>query len=99
MRWGDIKRAMRTRSYLFALLLASILFVANVIALPQFVSPQNWSLTMVVYTPFALMAIASVPAIISGGGGVDISIGPLANTLAILFGVKMVGTTFEQPAL
>ena len=38
MGWLEIKKAMRTRSYLFALILATILFVANVIALPQFVS-------------------------------------------------------------
>jgi len=99
VRWAEIKRAMRARSYLFALVVAAILFVANIVALPQFVSPKNWGLTMVVFAPFALMAIASVPAIVSGGGGVDLSIGPLANTLAILFGVKMVGTSFEQPAV
>src|SRR3954467_1636335 len=60
--------------------------VANVLAEPNFGKPGNWPGELATLAPFAIVAMASTPAILSGGGGLDISIGPLtilANVILI----------------
>ena len=69
---------LRRRPWLFAALLAAGLLIANVIAEPNFGKPGNWAAELATLAPFAIVAMASTPAIVSGGGGLDISIGPLA---------------------
>jgi ribose transport system permease protein len=76
-----VTRLLRTRPYAFALVLAVVLLIANIIAQPKFVSPSNWALTLAIFAPFAIAAFASTPAIMSGGGGIDISIGPLMTVI------------------
>jgi ribose transport system permease protein len=77
---------LRTRPFMFALLLAIVLLVVNVIAEPSFGKPGNWAAELATLAPFALVAMASTPAIVSGGGGLDISVGPLTivvNTILV----------------
>jgi ribose transport system permease protein len=69
---------LRRRPWLFAALLAIGLLIANVIAEPNFGKPGNWTVELATLAPFAIVAMASTPAIVSGGGGLDISIGPIA---------------------
>jgi ribose transport system permease protein len=75
---------MRARPYAFALGLAVALLVANVAARTSFGESSSWPATLAAFAPFALAAMASTPAILSGGGGLDISIGPLLNLVSIL---------------
>ncbi|WCB92101.1 Ribose import permease protein RbsC [Baekduia alba] len=75
---------LRGRSYLFALLLTIALFIANVIAQPHFANPDNWPQQLATLAPVMLVALASTPAILSGGGGIDISVGPLAVLCNVL---------------
>jgi ribose transport system permease protein len=75
---------MRTRPYAFALGLAVVLLAANVAARTSFGEPSSWPATLAAFAPFALAAMASTPAILSGGGGLDISIGPLLNLVSIV---------------
>jgi ribose transport system permease protein len=77
-------RFLRTRPYAFALVLFCLLLIANVIAQPAFASPSNWPETLAIFAPFALAALASTPAIMSGGGGIDISIGPLMTVIDMI---------------
>jgi len=82
----DVRGLLRTRPFMFALLLAVVLLVANVIAQPSFGDPGNWPEELATLAPFALVAMASTPAIVSGGGGLDISVGPLTivvNTILV----------------
>ncbi len=74
-------RFLRTRPYAFALVLAVVLLIANIIAQPTFASPSNWAETLAIFAPFAIAALASTPAIMSGGGGIDISVGPLMTVI------------------
>jgi ribose transport system permease protein len=77
---------LRTRPFMFALLLAIALLIVNVIAEPSFGKPGNWAAELATLAPFALVAMASTPAIVSGGGGLDISVGPLTivvNTILV----------------
>ncbi len=83
-----MRDVLRTRPFAFALLLSVALLVANVVAEPSFGDPSNWPEQLAALAPFALIAMASTPAIVSGGGGVDISVGPIAAVCNVL----LVGT-------
>jgi ribose transport system permease protein len=76
-----VTRFLRSRPYAFALLLFAVLLIANIAAQPSFASPSNWAETLAIFAPFAIAALASTPAIMSGGGGIDISIGPLMTVV------------------
>jgi ribose transport system permease protein len=56
--------------------LAVALLVANVIADPTLAEPGSWPTELAALAPLVLLALASTPAILSGRGGVDISVGP-----------------------
>lgn len=72
---SDVRRFLRTRSFAFALLLSVVLLVANIAVLPSFGSPSNFDTNLTLFAPFALVAMAATPAILSGGGGIDMSVG------------------------
>ena len=54
------------------------------LARSSFATPSSWPATLATFAPFALAAMASTPQILSGGGGIDISIGPLLNFVSII---------------
>jgi len=95
----DLRRELRNRSYLFALFLGIILLIVNVALVPKFVSPGAWADDLRVFAPLALLAMASTPAILSGGGGLDISVGPLANVISIVLIVVLLPTSLGAPIL
>jgi len=68
----------------FAAVVAIALLVANVIARASFATPSSWPSTLADFAPFAIAAMATTPAVLSGGGSVDISIGPLLNLVSII---------------
>lgn len=74
----DLRELLRTKPYVFAAALATVLLVANIAAEPSFAALDNWPVALSALAPFAIVAMASTPAILSGGGGLDISIGPIA---------------------
>lgn len=74
----DVRELLRRRPYAFAGLLAVALLVANVVSEPSFGHAANWPSELAALAPLALVAMASTPSILSGGGGLDISVGPLA---------------------
>ncbi len=85
----DVTRLLRTRYFMFALLLAVLLLVANVIAEPHFGKPSNWPSELAALAPFALVAMASTPSIVSGGGGLDISVGPLVVLVNVVLTISL----------
>ena len=71
-----------------AMAFAAVLLALNVSIDHSFLDPTNWPSILAVAMPFVLIAMAAAPAIMSGGGGVDLSIGPLAGLVnAMLIGV------------
>ncbi len=85
---SEIRRFLRTRSFAFALLLSVVLLVANIVVLPSFGSPSNFDTNLMLFAPFALVAMAATPAILSGGGGLDMSVGlnaGLVSNVLILY--------------
>lgn len=96
---ASVRRLLRLRSFMFALVLVVALFVANVIALPSFADQGNWSADLTIFAPYALLAMAATPAILSGGGGIDLSVSPLSGLVAIVFVEYLVGGAFGGPWL
>ena len=95
---SELRRQLRSRSYLFALFLVVVLLLANVALVPRFASPGAWADDMKVFAPFALLAMASTPSVLSGGGGLDVSLGPLANVVSIVLIAVLLPTPLGGPA-
>ena len=69
----------------FAGAFSIVLLIAEIIVQPSFAKPGNWAGELGVFAPFAIVAMASTPSIISGGGGIDLSIGPLSTVINCIF--------------
>ena len=70
-----------------AIATAIILLALNAAVDRTFLDPSNWPSILAVALPFLLIAMAAAPAIVSGAGGIDLSIGPLAGLVnAVLVG-------------
>lgn len=92
-------RRLLARPYAFALVLGLALLAANVIAEPSFGRPSNWPEELAAMTPFALVALASTPAILSGGGGLDISVGPLMSLANVVLVVWLLPSRLGSAAV
>lgn len=79
-----ILRRLRARTWSLALLVAVALFVANAVARPSFAAWGSWPSLLADLAPFALAAIATTPQMLSGAGGIDISVGPLLNLVSVV---------------
>ncbi|UGS36163.1 ABC transporter permease [Capillimicrobium parvum] len=79
-----MRELLRTRPFMFALVFAVVLCAVNVVAEPSFAEPGNWPAQLATLAPFALIAMASTPSIVSGGGGLDISVGPLSIVVNVV---------------
>ena len=96
----NIRRLLRANTFLFAGLLALILFVANVVKLPAFVAVENWDANLIAFAPFAILAVASTPAVLTGQGGIDLSIAPLANLVNVVLVIHLLDSpTLSSPWL
>jgi ribose transport system permease protein len=71
-----------------ALLVAA--FIANAIVQPQFLSQQSWAASMAVLCPTVLTAMAVTLPVLSGNGGIDLSVGPLAGFITVLIAAVLV---------
>lgn len=83
----------------FSIALALILIVANIIVQPAFAAPGQIAPTLGTLAPFAIAGMASTPAFLSGGGGIDLSVAPLMGFTNILLVTKLFGTPLGSPFL
>jgi ribose transport system permease protein len=88
----------RARPYALALVLALVLVLANCVAQPSFLHPGQWPALLGNLAPFAILGMASTPPILSGGG-VDISLGPLATLVNCVLVVLLIPHGFGAPAV
>ncbi|HZR92448.1 MAG TPA: ABC transporter permease [Gaiellaceae bacterium] len=79
---SDLLRLLNRYSFGFALLLMVALLLAN---LAEESWNFGWSDQLANFAPMALAAMASTPAIISGGGGFDLTISPLIYFIGEIF--------------
>lgn len=89
----------RERRVTIALILALGLLTANIIAQPGFAALNQIAPTLGTFAPFALAAMASTPAFLSGGGGIDLSIAPLMGLVNIVFVTRLLGTSLGSPEI
>lgn len=82
-----------------ALATAAILLTLNAGLDPSFLSPRFWAGILAVAAPFMVISMAAAPAIVSGRGGIDLSIGPTAGLVnAVLVGVLFDAGITSPPA-
>lgn len=62
----------------------AVLFIANIIWQTSFIHPNNWASTLTLAAPFVLTGLAQTVPILSGRGGLDLSVGPFAGFVAVL---------------
>ena len=80
----EVLARLRSRPWGFAVVVAVALLIANVLARSSFATPSSWPPTLADFAPFALAAMATTPAVLSGGGSIDISIAPLLNLVSVV---------------
>jgi ribose transport system permease protein len=89
-----IRRTLR-RSLLyawFATVLLIVLLLVNIVLEPQRYAPSTLGSTVSLAAPLILAAIASTPPILSGGGGLDLSVGPFMGLVNALVVQEMIVT-------
>ena len=85
-RSAAISRFLRKYSFSFAAVLTVALLITNIVE-----TRGNFGLTdqLANLAPIALAAMASTPAIVSGGGGLDLSVSPLMVLTSSIFVVEL----------
>ncbi len=73
-----MSRLLRRHTYGVALAFVVVLTIVTLVVSPASATPSGLLAQAATFAPFALVALASTFAILSGGGGIDISIGPNA---------------------
>ena len=89
----------REHAFVFALVLTVALIVANAITLPTFASWSQVPGELGTLAPFALAAMASTPAILVGGGGIDLSIAPVMGLVNIVLVTGMLAHGVGNPLI
>lgn len=85
------------RPYAFAGLLTLLLLLVDTAIQPAFIAFDNWAAVLASFAPLAIAAMASTPAILSGGGGIDISIGPLLTLVDIVIVANLLPSGLTSP--
>jgi ribose transport system permease protein len=76
-----------------------VLLVANGIAEPHFFTPSTWTTTLAVAAPFLITAMAQALPLMSGNGGLDLSIGPFVSFVTVMVAGKLAPNGLGDPWL
>lgn len=88
----------QSRSYAWPVLVGLAVFIAlNAFASPAFTDPSNWNGLMVGAAPFVIIAMAQTAPVLSGDGGLDLSVGPLAGLVNALITSILVPSGWTDP--
>lgn len=86
-------RIARKAAYLvFAGVLLVVLIVANAVVNPVAFDAAQIPTTVGLAAPLVLAAMAVTPAVLVGGGGIDLSVGPLMSLVGAVVIVDVIGT-------
>ncbi|MGI5290547.1 ABC transporter permease [Nonomuraea polychroma] len=72
-----------------ALLAVLVMLVITVTKSSHFLD-GGWKLVLVYASPLILLAMAQTPVVLSGGGGLDISVGPAAGLVSVVLAVGLI---------
>lgn len=92
---GPVVRRLAGRDFFFAAALVVLLLAVNIVFLPHFAALGQWPAVFGQLAPTALIAMATLPSVVSGG--LDISLGPLANLVAILYAFVLLPNGLGSP--
>jgi ribose transport system permease protein len=94
------RQILRRNSYAAVpLVLLIAAFVVNAAVQPQFLAEANWASSMAVLCPTVLTAMAMTLPVLSGNGGIDLSVGPLAGFMTVLIAAVLVPAGITSPEL
>ncbi|MDQ0394760.1 ABC transporter permease [Labrys monachus] len=83
-----------------AVLLLVVLLVLNFLLNPARFLPANWGSTIGLAAPLVVGAVAAMPAILGGRGGIDVSVGPAMGFVnAVIVQVLILDLGLETPWL
>jgi len=82
-----------------AVALTVILFAVNVIALPSILAPANLISTLALLAPLIIIAFAATPSILSGGGGIDVSMGSMITFTNVAMFVILPFMGIQNPVM
>jgi ribose transport system permease protein len=89
-RMSSLLGAVRRSPLTLVAVLVLVLLVVNVVLTPDIVSRHQLPNMINLLVPSVLVAMASVPAVMSGRGGIDLSVGPLLGFVNVfLIGVLL----------
>ena len=95
---STISLSSRVKRMGFAGVLLVILIIVNLVLNPTRFQPAGWGALIGLAAPLIGAALASTPAILSGRGGIDISVGPLMGFVnAIVISVLFLKAGVESP--
>jgi ribose transport system permease protein len=95
-----VRQILRRNSYAAVpLVMLIVLFVVNAAVQPQFLAQQSWATSMSVLCPTVLTAMAMTLPVLSGNGGLDLSVGPLAGFMTVLISTILVPAGITTPEL
>jgi len=97
---ASVRRLLSESSYAAGpALIVLVLLVANIIWQSSFIDSSNWASTLALASPFVLTALAQTPPVLSGQGGLDLSVGPFAGFVSVLIVAKFVPAGLGAPEL
>ena len=86
-----VARLLSEHTWIVPAVLAVALLIANVVEQHSFLAWHSWIMTFAELATPGLAAMASTPAILGGGGGIDISIAPLFVMVSVVIEVMLLG--------
>ena len=87
-----------SRSYAWPVLGAFVIvLIFNSLASSAFTTPANWNSMLIGAAPFVITAMAQAVPVLSGDGGIDLSVGPLAGMVNALIAAMLVPNGWSDP--
>jgi ribose transport system permease protein len=80
-------------------LITTGLLVIDVALQPSLMDPANWATTLALASPYIVIGMAQTLPILTGNGGLDLSVGPLAGFCAVLAAGVLVPAGISDPWL
>jgi ribose transport system permease protein len=83
-------RGRRSVPYFVPTLLAVLVMLVITVTKSSHFLDGGWKLVLVYASPLILMAMAQTPVVLSGGGGLDISVGPAAGLVSVVLAAGLI---------
>ena len=75
----------------------ALIVLANGIKQPGFLDHANWATTLAVASPIILTGMAQAVPVLSGGGGLDLSVGVFAGFITVVIAGELAPRGYDSP--